>query len=84
MTTFISLPSADQKGMPSGPCREGGLCFLHSNPKKAAELRRIGGKKNRHIPGGISLPPLESANAGGTLDRGGGMPGRLHPRTGEV
>lgn len=34
------------------PCRaaatEGGLCFFHSNPNKAAELGRIGGTKNRY------------------------------------
>jgi hypothetical protein len=34
------------------PCRaaatEGGLCFFHSNPNKAIELGRIGGKKNGH------------------------------------
>jgi hypothetical protein len=51
------------------PCHasatEGGLCFFHGNPKKAAELGRIGGKKNRRIPGVDldPLPPLESANA---------------------
>lgn len=34
------------------PCRAaatgGGLCFFHANPKKAAELGRIGGRGNRH------------------------------------
>jgi hypothetical protein len=28
---------------------EGGLCFFHANPKKAAELGRIGGSK-KYIP----------------------------------
>jgi hypothetical protein len=36
------------------PCRaaatEGGLCFFHANPDKAAELGRIGGRKNRRVP----------------------------------
>jgi hypothetical protein len=34
------------------PCRaaatEGGLCFFHANPNKAAELGRVGGKRSRH------------------------------------
>ena len=49
------------------PCRafatEGGLCFLHSNPNKAAELGRKGGRKNRHapLPCADPLPPLTTA-----------------------
>jgi hypothetical protein len=39
------------------PCRaaatEGGLCFVHANPKKAAELGRVGGRKNRRVSGGF-------------------------------
>ena len=35
------------------PCRAaataGGLCFFHANPKKAAELGRIGGSKKGHL-----------------------------------
>jgi general stress protein YciG len=26
-----------------------GLCFFHSDPKKAAELGRKGGRRNRHL-----------------------------------
>jgi len=37
------------------PCRaaatEGGLCFFHANPNKAAELGRVGGRKSRYPPG---------------------------------
>lgn len=51
-----------------GPCRafatEGGLCYLHANPKKAVELGRKGGRKNRHAPAAITmnpLPPLTTA-----------------------
>jgi len=50
------------------PCRafatEGGLCFLHTNPNKAAELGRKGGRKNRHataVPTTDRLPPLTTA-----------------------
>lgn len=44
------------------PCRaaatEGGLCFFHSNPDKAAELGRIGGTKNRYTFVAEDRPPL--------------------------
>ena len=72
------------------PCHaaatEGGLCFFHGNPKRAAELGRIGGKKNRRIPGVDldPLPPLESANAvRQAVARliADVYAGRLHPRT---
>ena len=36
------------------PCRavavKAGLCTFHANPQRAAELGRIGGRKNRHYP----------------------------------
>jgi hypothetical protein len=44
------------------PCRaaatEGGLCFFHANPEKAAELGRIGGTKNRYTFVAEDRPPL--------------------------
>src|SRR6267378_1355604 len=44
---------------------EGGLCFFHANPNKAAELGRIGGRKNRHSAAETvdPLPKLETAVA---------------------
>ena len=51
------------------PCRAaataGGLCFFHTNPNKAAELGRIGGRNNRHFVGGTldALPTLDNAIA---------------------
>jgi hypothetical protein len=50
------------------PCRAaamaGGLCFFHANPNKAAELGRIGGKKNGHPPiPAEPLPNLDNATA---------------------
>jgi hypothetical protein len=51
------------------PCRAaataGGLCFFHANPNKAAELGRVGGRKNRHHSDNNqdSLPALETAQA---------------------
>lgn len=42
-----------------------GLCFFHSNPRKAAELGSIGGKRNRRPSAWIPdpLPPLDSARS---------------------
>lgn len=52
-----------------GPCRafatEGGLCYLHANPGKAAELGRKGGRKNRHPSAPTTVdpsPPLTTAS----------------------
>lgn len=50
------------------PCRaaatEGGLCFFHANPKKAAELGRIGGRKNRRFRvTSDPLPDLDNVTA---------------------
>jgi hypothetical protein len=72
------------------PCQaaatEGGLCFFHANPRKAAELGRLGGKKNRRTAYRDlePLPPLESANAvREAVARliADVYAGRLHPRT---
>ena len=35
-----------------------GLCFFHSDPKRAAELGRKGGRRNRHT---YETPPQEVA-----------------------
>jgi hypothetical protein len=51
------------------PCRaaatEGGLCFFHANPNKAAELGRLGGRRNRRAAGEdlSPLPTLDNALA---------------------
>ena len=44
---------------------EGGLCYFHANPDKAAELGRIGGRKNRHFDNSSAdpFPKLDSAIA---------------------
>ena len=52
------------------PCRAaataGGLCFFHANPDKAAELGRIGARKNGRVPVVTDpLPNSDSARAGG-------------------
>ena len=71
------------------PCRaaatEGGLCFFHANPKKAAELGRIGGKKNgRVMSGATPLPNLDSVSAVCEAVKrliADVYTGKLHPRT---
>lgn len=44
---------------------EGGLCFFHGNPNKAAELGRIGGRRNRHAAEEATnpLPTLDNVLA---------------------
>jgi len=55
------------------PCKAApmasGFCFLHSNPNKASELGRIGGKQNRRDrrPSVYALPKLEGL--GSALER---------------
>jgi hypothetical protein len=54
------------KNKTGGPCRAAatdiGYCYLHSNPDRASELGRAGGRKNRHVLEGAArpLPPLDS------------------------
>ena len=50
------------------PCKaapmQGGLCFLHANPARAAELGRQGGRKNGHLLAlDSALPPLDNPRA---------------------
>jgi hypothetical protein len=46
----------------SKPCKavavDGGLCAFHADPKRAAQLGRIGGSKNRRHPLGSETEPL--------------------------
>jgi hypothetical protein len=86
-TSNLPCQGLTKKGKPCGAAAmEGGLCFFHANPKKAAELGRIGGKKNRHVPGEdlTPLPELDSPNAvREAVARliADVYSGRLHPRT---
>ena len=54
------------KNKTGGPCRaaatDTGYCYIHSNPDRASELGRAGGRKNRHVNEGAArpLPPLDS------------------------
>lgn len=55
-----------KKGKPcQAAATAGGLCFFHANPNKAAEMGRIGGRKNRHVTAGAAdpLPVLDNALA---------------------
>lgn len=59
------LPGPDKKDRPCRPAAaEGGLCFFHANPNKAAELGRISGRKNGRVPVQTDpLPNLDRATA---------------------
>ncbi len=47
-----SLAQCKATASSGGRCKakphKGGLCFFHSDPKRAAELGRKGGRRNRH------------------------------------
>src|SRR5271157_3330232 len=45
-----------------------GLCFFHSDPKKAAELGRKGGRRNRH-PYETPLEPVTAPKSAGDVKR---------------
>src|SRR5208283_492976 len=45
-----------------------GLCFFHSDPKKAAELGRKGGRRNRH-PYETPLQPVAAPESAGDVKR---------------
>jgi len=72
------------------PCRAAatasGLCFFHSNPDKASELGRIGGRGNRHsvVQTSDPLPALNKASAvrdGLARVIRDLHEGKIHPRT---
>src|SRR3974390_1115998 len=72
------------------PCQAaataGGLCFFHSNPDKASELGRKGGRMNRRWvpPERDALPRLDNTRAiRDTVDRliSETYMGRLDPKT---
>ena len=75
------------------PCRAaataGGLCFFHSNPAKASELGRIGGRRNRHVAAEpcTALPPVDSARGireAVTILVNDVYAGKLNPKTAAV
>jgi hypothetical protein len=80
------LQGQNKKGK---PCRaaatDGGLCFFHANPDKAAELGRIGGRRNhRFAMESLPLPNLDTATA--VRDLAARLiaevyAGKIHPRT---
>jgi hypothetical protein len=62
MTPENSNPCCQALTKKGKPCRaaatDGGLCFFHANPKKAAELGRIGGRKHSRAP--VETDPLHT------------------------
>lgn len=52
----------NKSGQPCGAAATaGGLCFFHANPKKASELGRLGGMRNRHVVAGGADPDPQLA-----------------------
>ncbi len=75
------------------PCRaaatKGGRCFLHTNPKKASEMGRIGGRSKRYpaLESADPLPPLDNVTAvldTGTLVANELYSGKLKPGVAEA
>lgn len=55
----------NKDGKPCGAAAmAGGLCFFHANPKKAAQLGRIGGRSHRRGDGALAdlVPKLDTAS----------------------
>jgi len=52
-----------KSGNPCGAAAsEGGLCYFHANPEKAAELGRVGGRRNARVLLDLDpLPDLDNA-----------------------
>jgi len=65
---------------------EGGLCYFHANPAKAAELGRIGGRKHGLAPNTSSSEPLPKIETTSAVKEAVAQLiadlrfGRLHPR----
>lgn len=50
MLDASSCKSKNKRGEPCGaPATETGYCHLHSDPERASQLGREGGRKNRHV-----------------------------------
>ena len=66
------------------PCRaaamEGGLCFFHANPNKAAEPDRVGGRKNRQPFAGIPDLPQDLKTAKGVRDENARLIEKVYAR----
>jgi len=71
------------------PCRaaatDGGLCYFHANPSKAAELGRIGGRSKRYSIGENPNPLVTLDSAVAVRDTVSRLiadvyEGKLHPR----
>lgn len=72
MNTTRSETHCKGKNKKGRPCRaaatEGGLCFFHANPNKAAELGRVGGRRSRHHSPGTADPPRDLKSMKGVLE----------------
>jgi len=68
-TTLVQCKATTSSG---GRCKakphKDGLCFFHSDPKKAAELGRKGGSRNRHTYE-TPLQPVAAPESAGDVKR---------------
>jgi general stress protein YciG len=68
-TTPVQCKATTSSG---GRCKakphKDGLCFFHSDPKKAAELGRKGGRRNRHTYE-TQLQPVAAPESAGDVKR---------------
>jgi general stress protein YciG len=87
LKSVISCKATNKKGVPCGAhATETGYCHLHSDPERAAQLGREGGKKNRHVVGSAARPLPGLDNITGVRDALAVMiedvhANRMHPRT---
>ena len=83
----ISCKATNKRGAPcSAPATQTGYCHLHSDPERAAQLGREGGRKNRHVVENAARPLPELDNITGVRDALAVMiedvhANRMHPRT---
>jgi len=60
-----SCRSKNKRGQPCGAAvTESGYCHLHTNPDRAAELGRLGGRQNRHVVEVLRPLPAMDSTAG--------------------
>lgn len=90
-TTSKHCRAKTKAGEPcKAPAAEGGLCAFHSDPKRAAQLGKLGGCKNRRYVGAVEVVPVrppQTANEVKDLlanTLAGVYGGRLEPRIGSV
>jgi hypothetical protein len=87
LENVISCKATNKRGAPCGaPATQTGYCHLHSDPERAVQLGREGGRKNRHVVENAARPLPGLDNITGVRDALAVMiedvhANRMHPRT---